>query len=213
MMNLIVKSAILSAVFALTATTVQGNLVGHWTFDEGSGTTAYDSSGNGYDGTINGGAAYTTGVVGSGALEFNGTDSFVAVPYQEPLALADSDYTISVWSKWEGPNASAPYAYQMMVALETGYTWDGWYVAYGTESQAQLGHNSGTQVDSSMWVVPTENYDPLAEGNLNEWKCLTVVYDKDNQNRDFYVDGTLMASSFTIMPLTWLNRLARSWEE
>jgi len=139
-------------------------------------------------------------VVGSGALEFNGTDSFVAVPYQEPLALVDSDYTISVWSKWEGPNS---HPYQMMVSLETGYTWDGWYVSYGMNNDVQFGHGSGTQADSPFWNIPTENYDPLAEGNLNEWKCLTVVYDKANQNRDFYVDGSLVASFFTIMPLTW----------
>jgi len=149
------KSAMLFAVFALMAPAAQGDLVGRWTFDEGSGTTAYDSSGNGHDGTINGGAAYTTGVVGSGALEFNGTDSFVAVPYEEPLALVDSDYTISAWSKWEGPNASAPYPYQMMVSLETGYTWDGWYVAYGENNDVQFGHGSGTQVDSPFWNIPT----------------------------------------------------------
>jgi len=31
---------------------VSANLVAHWKFDDGSGTTAQDSSGNGYDGTL-----------------------------------------------------------------------------------------------------------------------------------------------------------------
>ncbi|MFB0555735.1 MAG: LamG-like jellyroll fold domain-containing protein, partial [Phycisphaerae bacterium] len=45
--------------------------VGHWTLDEGSGTTAYDSSGNGNDGTIVGNPTWIAGVMGT-ALEFHG---------------------------------------------------------------------------------------------------------------------------------------------
>ena len=41
-------------------------LVGHWTFDEGSGETAYDSSGKGNDGTLGGNAAWDEGVYGVG---------------------------------------------------------------------------------------------------------------------------------------------------
>ena len=50
------------------------NLVGHWKLDEGSGTTARDSSGNGYDGTLQGGPQWVAGVIG-GALKFSGTNS------------------------------------------------------------------------------------------------------------------------------------------
>ncbi|MCH7557674.1 MAG: discoidin domain-containing protein [Planctomycetes bacterium] len=51
-------------------------LIGHWEFDEGFGTTAGDSSGNGNDGTINGGPQWVTGQIG-GALDFDGVDDFV----------------------------------------------------------------------------------------------------------------------------------------
>ena len=46
-------------------------LVGHWAFDEGSGTAAADSFG-GHNGTISG-ATWTTGKIGTGALQFGGT--------------------------------------------------------------------------------------------------------------------------------------------
>jgi hypothetical protein len=54
--------------------------VGIWTFDEGSGTTAIDSSGYGNDGTIYG-ASYTTDTPsGYGyALEFNGMGDYVRI--------------------------------------------------------------------------------------------------------------------------------------
>lgn len=51
------------------------DLVGYWSFDEGQGTTAYDYSGNNYEGIINNGA-FVDGISGS-ALYFNGESSNV----------------------------------------------------------------------------------------------------------------------------------------
>jgi hypothetical protein len=48
-------------------------LVGWWKFDEGSGTVAYDSSGNGNDGNLTNGPTWTTGKIG-GALSFDGVN-------------------------------------------------------------------------------------------------------------------------------------------
>ena len=53
-MKSILRTVVLLAAFALMVPTAQADLIGHWTFDEGSGTTANDSSGNGYDGMISG---------------------------------------------------------------------------------------------------------------------------------------------------------------
>ena len=50
----------------------------YWKFDEGSGNTAYDSSGNGYDGTIYGATWTTDTPSGTGyALNFDGLDDYV----------------------------------------------------------------------------------------------------------------------------------------
>ncbi|MBI2339848.1 MAG: DUF4215 domain-containing protein, partial [Deltaproteobacteria bacterium] len=65
-----------------TFTTSDTGLVGWWRFDEGSGTTAEDSSGYGGDGTLQGDIGSTSGWtsgVSSGALQFNGTNDLVAV--------------------------------------------------------------------------------------------------------------------------------------
>src|SRR3989344_1656894 len=50
------------------------SLVAHYTFDEGNGTTAGDSSGKGNTGTLTNGPTWTSGKVGSGALSFDGVD-------------------------------------------------------------------------------------------------------------------------------------------
>jgi hypothetical protein len=65
-----------SLIFAFSLTSgVRAELVGHWTFDEGSGTTITDISGNGNDGTLVDNSAWDIawidGIAGS-AVEFYG---------------------------------------------------------------------------------------------------------------------------------------------
>jgi hypothetical protein len=57
------------------------NPVAYLTFDEGAGTVAHDSSGNNNDATLLGGAGWTTGLVGSGALNLTGAaGSYADIP-------------------------------------------------------------------------------------------------------------------------------------
>ena len=67
---------LVSFVLVLSLTlisTANAELVGWWKFDEGSGTTAYDFSGNGNDGTLeNAGAMGWEGGMNGMALRFEG---------------------------------------------------------------------------------------------------------------------------------------------
>lgn len=72
--------------------------VGEWNFEEGTGTTANDISGNGNTGTWHGTAPYwTTGKNGKGG-NFNGSDDYLEAPTSSTLAVA-GDITISAWIK------------------------------------------------------------------------------------------------------------------
>ncbi len=104
-------------------------LVGHWKLDETSGTTAYDSSGMGDDGTHNGGVAVN--VAGSGtdelaiAAEYDGIDEETQLPsrkydfsegfatsmwvkpiqnldnnYYSYFCLANGTYQDEIWVGW-----------------------------------------------------------------------------------------------------------------
>jgi len=57
-------------------------LVGYWSFNEGSGTIAHDYSGNGNDGTINGGATWVAGISGY-ALSFDGFNDYLDLKKNE----------------------------------------------------------------------------------------------------------------------------------
>lgn len=75
---------------------VTSGLIGWWKFDESSGTTAADSSGNGRNGTTNGSPAWqsTGGQIG-GALSCDGVNDYVSIP--DNAAWDVSSITISIW--------------------------------------------------------------------------------------------------------------------
>ncbi|MHC4889517.1 MAG: hypothetical protein ACYTEO_08660, partial [Planctomycetota bacterium] len=69
------------------------DMVSHWKFDEGSGTTAYDSAGSN-DGTIYG-ASWLDGII-DGALDFDGSGDYVDAPTTNFNVNVG---TISMWFK------------------------------------------------------------------------------------------------------------------
>ena len=60
------------------------NMVAHWTFDEGSGTIAYDSAGTNNGAVI--GASWTAGWIND-ALSFDGLNDYVNVGSPSTLVL------------------------------------------------------------------------------------------------------------------------------
>jgi nitrous oxidase accessory protein NosD len=85
---------IIPNTFSVKATFVS-NSRGLWNFDEGAGTTAHDSSGNGNDGTIYGGAIWVSGNSGK-ALDFDGTSSYVEVADSDSLDITGK-ITLEAW--------------------------------------------------------------------------------------------------------------------
>ena len=69
----------------------------HLPFDNASGTSAADTSGNGHAGTLNGGATWVAGKQGH-ALSLNGSNGYVALPNR--LMDDVADFTISTWVFW-----------------------------------------------------------------------------------------------------------------
>ena len=94
---------------------LQDGLQAHWTFDEGSGNTAYDSAGSNDAALL--GPVWTSGLIEYG-LDFDGTNDYVSVPASPSLDFSRS-YTISAWLKpvenpaqamvWFGYHGGAPF--------------------------------------------------------------------------------------------------------
>lgn len=67
-------------------------LIAHYPLDEDSGTTAYDHTGNGNNGTVTGATVGATGLLGGTAYSFDGTDDSVVPPDR-----TNSAYSIMAW--------------------------------------------------------------------------------------------------------------------
>ncbi len=86
-------------------------LVGYWKFDEGSGTTAGDSSGNGNTGTLTNGPTWTTGKVGSGALSFDKNNSqFVGNISNNLQQQGTNDFSILAWVNFKTIDTGGSFA-------------------------------------------------------------------------------------------------------
>lgn len=84
----------------------QAALVAHYKFDETTGTTALDSSGNGYHATINGGVSFVVDSAAGGAYSFNGTSGFVTASKNGSpnsgffsSTISSGQLTLSAWVK------------------------------------------------------------------------------------------------------------------
>ncbi|AQT69446.1 Chitinase A precursor [Anaerohalosphaera lusitana] len=147
-------------------------LVGLWKFNEGSGSTAGDTSTKVNHGTLTNGAAWTTGVSGSG-ISFDGVDDYVAVDDSASLNLTGS-LSVAAWIK---PNSFGSRGYGRILdkgASSVGYSF---FVnhKFGGLSFATYG---GPVADSNDNVVTT-----------GKWQHVAMVYDQAAETVTFYVDG------------------------
>ena len=162
--------------------TASAELVGWWKLDEGQGTIAYDSSGNGNDGTIYGEPQWIAGRI-DGALEFDGVNDYVDLPISSIIgSLTNSTFTI--WANFSN----------------TGGAWQRiWDFGSGEQINMFLTPRIGTgdpmrfAITITSWADEDQTTAPatLASG----WHNVAVVIDIDNNAHRLYLDGELVAEN------------------
>ena len=98
MITLLMTSMLSSALllsFMIEPVKGESGLVGYWKFDEGSGNTACDSSGNSNTGNLNNGPVWVEGRVGK-ALSFDGVDDYVRIEDSSSLDMV-GQLTVEAW--------------------------------------------------------------------------------------------------------------------
>jgi hypothetical protein len=140
------------------------DLVAWWKLDEGQGTTAADSSGNGYDGTLVGDIEWLVpGMIGDAALEFTGDGQYVAIKDLFYQGTEYTEITVCVWIRTEssGTQYIASFDRNEYWRLEVngsggGPGQIGWDVYH---SGGQLDYGSVTRIDDGLWHHVAGVYD------------------------------------------------------
>ncbi|MFH1724591.1 MAG: SMP-30/gluconolactonase/LRE family protein, partial [Elusimicrobiota bacterium] len=168
---------------------------GLWQFDEGSGASAADSSGNGANGSLSGPPAWTDGLFGK-ALDFDSSSDYVSVP-DIPMG---SEWTIQAWTKfplasngsWRTLTQYGPNYHHILVRNDgllgvysaafysCNYDVDplsGWHLltAVGTGSQTLFYIDADHVGTSSVKLTQDVNYIGNAGGGTQNWGSVDSV--------------------------------------
>ncbi len=163
-----------------TVTITLQELLGHWQFNETSGATAADATGNGHTGTLADAAAWDSGGVLGGAIRFDGTDDWVSVPNDPSLEVGanNADFSLAFWVNLQ-EDANGAYrrlAYKGDHNSEQGF------------SVILLPHSNHIHYRISTTAHSNEGGDrsktPLQVG---EWTH--VAYVKEGNQLKLYLDG------------------------
>jgi hypothetical protein len=171
-------------VAALTGDVTSG-LVGYWKFDEGTGTSAADSTGNGNTGTLTNSPTWQTGQYGN-AVNFDGSNDYVSVP--DPGAGSVFDFangtsiTVAAWVNL----TSLP---QDAIVLSKGATGGAdnanYQMEIATNNHLYLSFTSGGvwQTAQSTATVP-----------VSGWHHYVVSQTFGSASLQMYIDGAVIAS-------------------
>ena len=168
------------------------NLVLHYTFDEGSGASIGDSSGNGYSGTFESIPAWATGVTGS-AISLDGVGSYVNAPAAAWSSI-DTEFTVSFYT---------------MGDAGLGNNW-AFYAGDAAGRIASCHLPWGTQAifDSTVdWNAERVIVDAVGDELRGQWRQWTIVRNSATGVKQVYMDGVLYGSTTaTAEPVTGIDR-------
>jgi len=163
-----------------------GGPIASYSFDEGTGAVAHDSSGEGRDATLYG-AEWTKEGKYSGALRFNPANKArLSIPASPELNFT-GPFSLEAWVRPEAKGEWDP-VFAKTEAENPHFS----YVLYADNGE---GHPQGTVFDGTKgWATPAAK-EALA---LNTWTHLALV--SDGEDTRLYVNGKLVATERAVIP-------------
>jgi hypothetical protein len=152
--------------YSITTPDAASNLVLYLPLQEQGGSTAYDFSGAGNDGTVTGATQGASGLLGAPVYSFDGTDDHIQLPSG---LVSTSGWTLALWLKpetFDSGVAELKGDVDMDLRLSSGGEWD--YRNFGGTFQT-------------------------AAATLDTWQYVICTYDGDRQA--LWVDGVEEAAA------------------
>jgi hypothetical protein len=161
----------------LLAPSAHAGIVGEWDLNEGSGTTAFDSSGSGNDGTLFNGtglAQFFTDPVNGGGVEMHGTDDYIDFGNSPIWNSPTVPFSLEAWFVIDN-NGSKPI---LGVTEPTP--------VFALEASNASGNAKGLQLYPGTDAFPNNPSHPKDLGVLTH-----LVGTYDGTNAILYKNGTL----------------------
>ena len=165
-------------------------LVGSWSFDEGAGNIAYDSSGSNNAGTIYG-ASWVPG-----ALSFDGLDDYVMVPNSP--SINTNTFTVSARVSFDDIERNNP-----ILDKRNGQ----WHRNFGLYYIANDAQPTGIAQDyllvsigDGSFVASTYLTAAYAPVSLDVNRFYNIAATYDQQNLNLFLDGVSIATKSISMP-------------
>lgn len=171
-------------VAALVAqSAAQGELISHWSFDEGAGTVAADSSPSGYenDAAVSDDPSWVQGLFGEAVhLDASQRQRIRALNNGDSLSIASGGITISAWIKPDLLDGE-----QAIVAKDNKlYSSRGNYFFGLSDGRLQFGFQPKPS-GADVWIETA--FSEVEEG---EWAFVAVTFNYENgEDPHFYVNG------------------------
>jgi chitodextrinase len=158
----------------------------HYTMDDTTGSTAPDSSGNGWDGQIAGSTAVVEAEGGSSALDLAGGTGggYVTIP-RDAIDGAD-DLTVSVRLRWDGQGGPWQWAYALGTNTER--------YLFSTPSNGDGNLRTAATSTFAGGEAQVTGHGPLRSG---DWVTLTTTLDTTAGRLTTYLDGVAVGSATT----------------
>lgn len=156
-------------------------LVGYWAFNDGSGTTAADSSGNGYNITLSGGVTWTTGII-AGAASASGSKQYGKTPSIN--LTGTSAVTVTAWVNRTYSTVGGHTLFEDSANFNSSTTGFGLYPDDDTCKGLMVGEHGNAGYNIDCYAQPTSGV----------WHHIAAVFDKSqaaSNEVSVYVDGVL----------------------
>lgn len=159
--------------------------VAYWPLNETSGTTAYDLSGNGNNGTYNGGivlADYPAPLgAGGSAPKFDGSTAYVTG--SQLLTAATANVSLEAWVNFEGISSPNGGCFLKNGQYNNGYAIGNGGTSFDTAGNNLIGLYEITSWNPTTSAIPTSNWH----------HCVIVI--GANSTSTFYIDGVQVATN------------------
>ena len=160
----------------------------HWPFDDGSGTTAGDVSGNGYDGTLTNMSPSTAWISGTldGAIQLDGSNDYVAL---NSFTNLTGSFTITAWIR------PASTAGDQRIFCDDRNNSGGFAFSLGDPGSGRLRF-------FSRGISPV-SLDSGVVVSAGSWQFVAIVHDADARKRYIYHGESLAAQESGPYSGTW----------